>query len=189
MARRVGNHPPHERFGNPEDLQEYLRKLDDPARDEWQKPDEVLGVLEIRPDAVVGEIGAGSGYFTLRLARAATHVFASDADPRLLEVLRERIAAAGVRNVTPVLGLADDPFLPSARCDLILSVNAYHHFPEAPSYLRRIRRALRPGGRIAVVDYHEKLEKARLLRDTKAAGLAVAAEHDFLPQQHFVVFC
>jgi ubiquinone/menaquinone biosynthesis C-methylase UbiE len=184
----TGEHPAHERFGNPEHLEEYLRKLEDPARAEWQKPDEVVRALEIRPEAVIGEIGAGSGYFTLRLARVATHVFASDADPRLLEVLREHIAAAGVRNVTPVLGLAEDPFLPSARCDLILSVNAYHHFPEAPSYLRRVRRALRPGGRIAVVDFHEKLERARLLRDTEAAGLCVAAEHGFLPQQHFVVF-
>jgi len=184
----VGEHPPHERFGNPEDLEEYLRKLDDPARAGWQKPDEVLRALEIPSAALIGEIGAGSGYFTLRLARAAAHVFASDADPRLLEVLRDRIAAAGARNVTPVLGLAEDPFLPSARCDLILSVNAYHHFPDAPSYLRRIRRALRPGGRIAVVDFHEKLEKARLLRDTEAAGLCVAAEHGFLPRQYFVVF-
>jgi SAM-dependent methyltransferase len=180
--------PPHGRFGNPHDLEEYLRKLDDPARAGWQKPDEVLRVLEIRADAVVGEIGAGSGYFTLRLARAAAHVFASDADPRLVEVLRERIAAAGARNVTPVLGLADDPFLPSARCDLVLSVNAYHHFPDAPSYLRRVRRALRPAGRIAVVDFHEKIERARLLRDTEAAGLRISAEHGFLPQQHFVVF-
>ena len=184
----AGEHPAHERFGNPEHLEEYLRKLDDPARTAWQKPDEVLRALETRPEAVIGEVGAGTGYFTLRLARMATHVFASDADPRLLEVLRERIAAAGVRNVTPVLGLADDPFLPSARCDLILSVNAYHHFPEAPSYLRRVRRALRPGGRIAVVDFHEKLERARLLRDTEAAGLCVAVEHGFLPQQHFVIF-
>lgn len=184
----VGEHPPQERFGNPEHLEEYLRKLDEPGRAEWQKPDELVRALEIRPGAVIGEIGAGSGYFTLRLARVATHVFASDADPRLLEVLRERIAAAGVRNVTPVLGLAEDPFLPSARCDLILSVNAYHHFPEAPSYLRRVRRALRPGGRLAVVDFREKLERARLLRDTEAAGLCVAAEHGFLPQQHFVVF-
>jgi ubiquinone/menaquinone biosynthesis C-methylase UbiE len=184
----VVEHPPHERFANPQHLQEYLRKLDDPGRAEWQKPDEVVRALEIRPEAVIGEIGAGTGYFTLRLARVATHVFASDADPRLLEVLRERIAAAGVRNVTPVLGLTEDPFLPSARCDLILSVNAYHHFPEAPSYLRRVRRALRPGGRLAVVDFQEKLERARLMRDTEAAGLCVAAEHRFLPQQHFVVF-
>jgi SAM-dependent methyltransferase len=179
---------PHERFGNPENLQEYISRLDDPGRDEWQKPDEVLRALEPRPGGVIGEIGAGSGYFTLRLARCAGHVFASDADPRLVEILRERIAAAGARNVTPVLGLPEDPFLPSGRCDLIVSVNAYHHFPEPRTYLRRIRRALRPSGRIALVDFHEKVDKSKVLRAGKAAGLRVVAEHDFLPQQHFVIF-
>ena len=157
--------------------------------DEWQKPDQVLRVLDVRREAVIGEIGAGSGYFTLPLARAAAHVFASDADPRLVEILRERLAAADARNVTPVLGLPEDPFLPSGRCDLIVSINTYHHFPEPRAYLRRIRRALRQGGRIALIDFHEKVEKARVLRAGKAAGLRVAAEHDFLPQQHFLVFC
>jgi len=184
----LGGHEHRDRFGNPDDLQEYLRKLDDPARDEWQKPDEVLRTLALPAGAVVGEIGAGSGYFTLRLARLAGHVFASEAAPQMLEVLRERLAAEGVRNVTPVLGLADDPFLPTGRCDLILTVNAYHHFPEPPSFLRRIRRALRPGGRIAIVDFHEKVEKAQVLAQTQTAGLQVTADHTFVAQQHFLIF-
>ncbi len=154
-------------FGNPTDLTEYVRKLEGPDRDEWQKPGEVLGALELRRDQVVGEIGAGSGYFTLRLAPAVTHVFAADADVRLV---------------------AEDPFLPSGRCDLVLTVNAYHHFPEPPSYLRRVARALRPGGRIAIIDFHEKTKRAQVIRDAKAAGLRVTAEHLFLPQQHFLVF-
>ena len=189
MPSSLGDHHSHDRFGNPEDIQAYVSRLEDPGRDEWQKPDQVLRALEVPRQAVVGEIGAGSGYFTLLLARAAAHVFASDADPRLVEILRERLATADARNVTPVLGLPDDPFLPSGRCDLIVSINTYHHFPEPRAYLRRIRRALRPGGRIALIDFHEKVEKARVLRAGKAAGLRVAAEHDFLPQQHFLVFC
>ena len=175
-------------FGNPEDLEEYVRKLDGPDRDEWQKPAEVLRVLELHPEDVVGEIGAGSGYFTLRIAPAVTHVFAADADARLVEILRERVAAVCVRNVTPVLALADDPFLPSGRCDLVLTVNAYHHFPEPPSYLRRVARALRRGGRIAIIDFHEKTARDQVIRDAKAAALRMAAEHLFLPQQHFLVF-
>jgi ubiquinone/menaquinone biosynthesis C-methylase UbiE len=185
----LGGHEHRDRFGNPGDIEEYLRRLDDPARDEWQKPEEVLRALELPPGAVVGEIGAGSGYFTIRLARAAAHVFASEAAPQMLEVLRERLLASAVRNVTPVLGLAEDPFLPTGRCDLIVAVNAYHHFPEPPSYLRRIRRALRPGGRIAIIDFHEKVEKSQVVADTTAAALRVAAEHTFLPRQHFLVFC
>lgn len=175
-------------FGNPEDLGEYLRKLDDPARDEWQKPEEVLRALDLRPDAVVGEIGAGSGYFTLRLAPAVTHVFAADADPRLVEALRDRVAVSSVRNVTPVLALAEDPFLPSGRCDLVVTVNTYHHFPEPPAYLRRVARALRPGGRIAIIDFHEKVTRDQVIKEATTAGLRVLAEHHFLPQQHFFIF-
>ena len=178
----------HNAFGNPEDLGEYLRKLEAPARDEWQKPVEVLRVLELRPEAVVGEVGAGSGYFTLRLASTVTHVFAADADPRMVEMLRERIAASSVRNVTPVLALAEDPFLPSGRCDLVLTVNTYHHFPEPPAYLRRVARALRRGGRIAIIDFQEKIARDQIVRDAGLAGLRAIAEHAFLPQQHFVVF-
>src|SRR5262249_15138951 len=84
--------------------------------------------------------------------------------------------------------LAEDPFLPSGRCDLVLTVNAYHHFPEPKSYLLRVARALRPGGRIAIIDFHEKTEREQLIRDAKAAALRVTAEHLFLPQQHFLVF-
>jgi len=185
----VAHHPRSANdFGNPTDLTAYVRKLEGPDRDEWQKPGEVLGALELRRDQVVGEIGAGSGYFTLRLAPAVTHVFAADADVRLVELLRQRVASNSLRNVTPVLALAEDPFLPSGRCDLVLTVNAYHHFPEPPSYLRRVARALRPGGRIAIIDFHEKTKRAQVIRDAKAAGLRVTAEHLFLPQQHFLVF-
>jgi len=175
-------------FGNPPDLHAYIRKMEEPDRDAWQKPAEVLRVLALPGEAVVGEIGAGSGYFTLRLAASVNHVFAADADPRLVEILRERVAAASVRNVTPVLALAEDPFLPSARCDLVLTVNAYHHFPEPPKYLRRVARALRPGGRIAIIDFHEKTPREQVIRDATAASLRIVAEHRFLPQQHFLVF-
>lgn len=175
-------------FGNPEHLDEYIRKLEEPDRDVWQKPGEVLRALELSPEAVVGEIGAGSGYFTLRLAALVSHVFAADADSRLVEILRDRVAKAAVRNVTPVLALAEDPFLPSGRCDLVLTVNAYHHFPNPPTYLRRVGRALRRGGRIAIIDFQEKTARDQVMQDAQAASLRLIAEHGFLPQQHFLVF-
>lgn len=177
-----------DRFGNPEDLQEYVGKLDDPGRDEWQKPDEVLRALELRPEMVVGEIGAGTGYFTFPLARQVALVYASDADPRLLEVLRLRLAAGGVRNVIPALAFPDDAALPACSCDRVVTVNTFHHFPDPPAYLRRVAGALRPGGRIAVVDFHEKVARDAVMQAAKGAGLRVAAEHEFLPQQHFSIF-
>jgi SAM-dependent methyltransferase len=84
--------------------------------------------------------------------------------------------------------MPDDPFLPTGRCDLIVSVNTYHHFPEPPAYLRRVGRALRPDGRIAIIDFHEKVSREQVVREATAAGLRVVAEHGFLPQQHFVIF-
>jgi len=177
----------HDRLGNPEDLQAYVAKLDDPDRDEWQKPDEVLRALELDAEMVVGDVGAGTGYFTFRLAREVGLVYASDADPRLLEILRLRLAAASVRNVIPALAFPDDPALPTCSCDRVVTINTFHHFPAPAAYLRRIASALRPGGRIAVIDFHEKIGRDEVMQAAKGAGLRVAAEHEFLPQQHFSI--
>ncbi len=176
-----------EHFGNPDDLREYVAKLDDPEREGWQMPDEVLRALELAPEMVVGEIGAGTGYFTFRLARAAALVYASDADPRLVEVLRQRIAAAAVRNVVLALAFPDDPAFPASSCDRVVTVNAFHHFPDPPSYLRRVARALRPGGRLAVIDFHEKVPHDDVRQAALAAGLRLLAEPRFLPRQHFTI--
>lgn len=191
----------HGRHGNPEDLDAYIRKMVDPERDVWQKPDEVVRALALKPGQVVCDIGAGPGYFSLRFARAvgeAGGVFAVDVEPRILDVLRERLTASGVRNVTPVLALPDDPLLPPASCDLVLVVNTYHHFPDGPAYLRRLVRALRPGGRIANIDFHRrelpvgppvehKIAEEQFRRDATAAGLEIVAAPGFLPYQYFLV--
>src|SRR2546430_1378952 len=108
MAHKHGEHHQHDRYGNPEHLREYLERLDGPERNEWQKPDEVIAALRLPEGAVACEIGGGSGYFALRLSRAVGergHVFAVDAAPAMLEVLRDRLARDQVRNVTPVLSL------------------------------------------------------------------------------------
>ena len=189
------------RYGNPADLDHYIARLADPARDAWQKPDEVVAALGLRPGQTACDVGAGPGYFTLRLARAvgATgRVYAVDVEPKILDALRERLGASGLRNVTPVLALADDALLPAAACDVILIVDTYHHFPDRPAYLRRLAGALRPGGRIANVDYHKRptpvgppmdhrLSREEFLGEARAAGLAVAAEPTFLPHQYFLM--
>lgn len=191
----------HGRHGNPEDVDAYVAKMEDPSRAEWQKPDQVLRALELRPGEFACDIGAGPGYFTVPLARAVGdkgHVYAVDVDPRILEALRKRLRGAGLRNVTPVLAIDDDPLLPARACDLILIVDTYHHLPGGPAYLRRLVRALRPGGRIVNIDFHErelpvgpppehKLTREEFLAQAEAAGLAPVAEHGFLPYQYFVV--
>ena len=191
----------HRHHGNPEDLDSYVAKMEDPSRAEWQKPDEVLRVLAPRRGQVVCDIGAGPGYFTFPVARAvgdAGHVYAVDVEPRILEALRKRLRKSRLRNVTPVLALEDDPLVPTASCDLILVVDTYHHFPDGPAYLRRLARSLCPGGRLVNIDFHKrelpvgpppehKLTREEFLAQADAAGLALVEEHPFLPYQYFLV--
>jgi len=187
--------------GNPADLEGYIARMEEPSRAAWQKADEVVRALGLRPGQAACDVGAGPGYFSLRLARAvggAGHVYAVDVEPRILSVLRDRVQSSNERNVRPVLSLPDDALLPAASCDLILIVDTYHHFPDGPAYLRRLARALRPGGRIANVDFHKrelpvgpppehKVAREAFLADATAAGLRLVEEHTFLPYQYFVV--
>lgn len=191
----------HGHHGNPADLEGYVARMEEPDRAKWQKPDEVVAALQLKQGQVACDIGAGPGYFSLRLSRAvgsAGQVFAVDVEPRILEVLRKRIGAANARNVSPILSLPDDPLLPQRACDLILIVDTYHHFPDGPAYLRRLSRSLRPGGALVNIDFHKrelpvgpplehKVSREAFLGDAQAAGLEVAGEQQFLPYQYFLV--
>jgi ubiquinone/menaquinone biosynthesis C-methylase UbiE len=201
MAHDHHHHHHHGQHGNPEDLDAYLAKLEDPSRDEWQRPDEVLRALALTPGATVADVGAGPGYFTRRLARAVGpggHVFAVEVAARILERLRERIAGDGLRNVTPILALEDDPLLPPATCELILVTDTFHHFPDGTAYLRRLTGALKPGGRLVNIDFHKrelpvgpslpnKVAREDFLALAAAAGLELVGEPSFLPHQYFLI--
>lgn len=189
-----------DQHGNPEDLEHYLEKLESPERIAWQKPDEVVAALGLAQGAVACDLGAGAGYFTIRMARAVGQggrVHAIDVEPRLLEILGRRTKEAGVSNVHPMLA-KDGEAVPPEPCDLILIVNAFHHFADGAGTLRRLAAALKPGGRIANVDFHEgelpvgpppehKVSRAAFLAAVAQAGLAVADEKGFLPYQYFVL--
>ncbi len=170
-------------------------------RDEWQKPDEVIAALAIQPGSHVADIGAGGGYFTYRLAEAVgpTGVtYAIDVDTDMTEYLEEETAERGVENVTVILAEYDDPLIPESGVDLIFTSNTYHHIQDRTAYFERARRYLRPGGRVAVVelngsgwfsswfDHNTPAETIR--EELEAAGYQLDAEHDFLEQQHFLVF-
>jgi len=193
------SHPSHHRHGNPAHLESYIQRLESPERATWQKPDEVVAALGPRPGQTVADLGAGPGYFTLRLARKVGkrgRVYAVDVEPEILSVLRERVAAAKLTQVTPVLGIPSDPLLPPASCDRVLSVNAYHHYPDGPAALRRMAHLLRRGGRLALVDFHkrespmgppasERVSRETMLSHVARAGLRVVEELTFLPHQYF----
>lgn len=186
--------------GNPKDLKAYLQRLLSPEREAWQEPDRVVRALGLKKGATVAEIGAGPGYFTLRLARAVGKkgtVYAVEVEPALLTLLRNRLEEEGVAQVLPILAAGGEPFLPPASCDLIFSANTFHHFEGLPTYLRRLARSLKPGGRLVNVDFHKRetpvgpppshrLGREEFLASARRAGLHLVAEQEFLPHQYFL---
>ena len=180
----------------------YGTFLDGRNRDSWQKPDEVIAALELAPGAVVADVGAGTGYFTERLSRAvgpSGRVYATDVQDAMLRALEERVAEARLANVEVVRAGFDDPALPAACCDLVFFANVYKEIDDRVAYLRRLAPALRPAGRIAIIEYRPgggglgppeeaRLPEAQVARELATAGFALVARHDFLPRQYFLVF-
>lgn len=180
------------------DAQAWSRVFDDPGRDEWQQPRAVIEALALPPEAIVADIGAGTGYFAARLAQSLPRgrVYAVDAEPDMVQHLARRAQQAGLPNVHAVQAVADDPRLPEA-VDLILLVDVYHHVAQRTAYFSRLRGRLRPGGRVAIVDFrpdapvgprHGRVAADTVKREFAAAGYALVQEHGFLPHQYFLVF-
>lgn len=193
-------HHIHNRYGNPADLDRYIDMLMDPQRNAWQQPDRVVKALGLQSGQTACDIGAGPGYFTLRLARAvgeSGRVFAVDVEPRILAELRDNIDKSGARNITPVLGLAEHSLLPESACDIILIVNTYHHFPDPPDYLQRLAYALSDNGRVINIDFREdadfgpppshRIARRDFLEQARRADYEIKREEEFLEQQYFIV--
>jgi cyclopropane fatty-acyl-phospholipid synthase-like methyltransferase len=181
-----------------DDPERFAKSFDDPARDAWQMPSRVIDALALEPGMTVADIGAGTGYFTSRLAKVpGVKVLAADIEPKMVEYLARRAAAEKASNVTAVLAGATSPNLPEP-VDVILVVDTYHHLPDRPAYFRALRASLRPGGRIAIVDFrkeapdgppaHFRFTPQQIAAEMKQAGYRLDATHDFLPRQHFLVF-
>lgn len=171
------------------------------GRDGWQKPDQVVQALAIRPGESVADLGAGSGYFTLRLAKAAGpagRVFAVDVDAADLEDLGRRARELGFSNVQPVLAGPADSGLPEGGADLVFLCNTYHHLADRVGYFGGLKRSLRPGGRVAIVEMQnlpwyfghgsDQTDSSTIRREMEAAGYRLIAEHGFLELQSFLVF-
>ena len=188
----------HGSHGNPADLTDYIARLDDPARQEWQMPEKVLETLGVGAKTVVCDVGVGTGYFALRAAKLAKHVYGVEVEPKMLEVFRDRIAKSKLRNLTPVLALDTDPLLPAHACNIVLVVDTWHHFPDRVNYLKTLRGALAKGGVVAMIDWkpddpsgigpgpEHRIPAAAFLKDAKKAGLVKRAEYKYLPHQWFV---
>ena len=181
------------------DSEKWAHVFDDPKRDEWQKPHEVIQALKLKPDAVVADLGAGTGYFAARLANMLRkgRVYAVDLEPDMVKHLARRAKDEHLANLVAVQASAEDARLP-ARVDLMLLVDVYHHIDAREAYFRKLRGALKPGGRVAIIDFRSdspegppkeaRLSPERVKQEMKAAGYALAEEHAFLPRQYFLVF-
>lgn len=186
----------HHRF---ERAEEWARVFDDPARDAWQKPDQIVELLTLfRTDRVV-DLGAGTGYFAARIARRLPEgvVFAADVEPDMVRYLRERAEREKLANLRPLLAKADEVPL-TEPVDLVLVVDTYHHLADRPGYFRRLAGRLRPGARVAIIDFtkespegpppEHRLTPAQVEAEMRAAGYALAVRHDVLPRQYFLIF-
>ena len=177
----------------------WSQVFDDPKRDATQKPHEVIMALALKPDAVVADIGSGTGYFSVRFAHAVSkgRVYGVDTEPDMVKYLAERVKREKIGNVTAIAGKPDDPRLP-VKVDLIVMVDVFHHIADRAAYLKKLQSYLKPGGRIAIIDFRMDSpdgppQSARLAPDSvkgefKAAGYTLAQEHAFLPNQYFLVF-
>jgi ubiquinone/menaquinone biosynthesis C-methylase UbiE len=184
------------------DAAAYIAALEDPARDGWQKPHEVLDALGLREGERVADIGAGSGYFALRFARhvgTRGRVFAVDVSRDMLAHLEAQAKAAGLTNVEAVLAPPDDPLLADASVDRVFFCDVWHHVDDQAGYLQKLDKALRPGGEIVMIDFHKrdlpvgpptemKIAREALVKQMESHGFHVAREHTFLPYQYFLVF-
>ena len=189
LAQTAHQHHP------PQSADEYAKVLDDPKRDAWQLPHEVVMALNLKADETIADIGAGTGYFARRFAHHAGKVYAVDIDAKLLEM-----AAKGAPpNLVTVLAAPDNPKLPEHSVDTIFFCDVLHHIENRPAYYRKLARALKPGGRIVVVDFHKRpspmgppeamrLSEEQVKEELTAAGFRLVKTLDMLPYQYFLQF-
>jgi SAM-dependent methyltransferase len=186
----------HRRFDQAE---VWAKAFDDPARDGWQKPDAVLDALNLQPTAYVADLGAGTGYFSARIARRVPNgkLFAVDIEPDMVRYLRERAQREDLRVLVPVLGSAEGANLPEP-VDLILVVDTYHHIDNRVAYFAGLKHSLRRNGRLVILDFkadsptgpplEHRISPEKLTSELDAAGYMLVANHPFLPRQYFLVF-
>lgn len=179
-----------------------LGELEGPDREAWQKPEQIMDALGIADGSVVADLGAGGGWFVVRLARRVGPqgvVYAEDVQREMIEAIERRTQREGLRNVRTVLGTLDDPKLPRSALHAVLIVDVYHEVESRVELLRNVRDALTPTGRLGIIEFSkagwgpgppmdERIDEALVVKDATAAGLRLVSRETFLPYQYLLVF-
>lgn len=178
-----------------------MQWLERPSREIEEQPRTTVEKLELKPDDVVADIGAGSGYFSFRMAEKVPEgkVYAVDIQPEMLSAVDSFRETNNITNLETILGQEDSPNLPSARIDLAFMVDAYHEFAYPREMMQGIYQALKPGGRVVLLEYRKenpmimikplhKMTQKQVKKELKAVGLKWQATKEFLPEQHFLIF-
>jgi arsenite methyltransferase len=176
------------------------QRMNDPSRDVWQKPQGIVEKLSIAPGSRVADLGAGGGYFTWHLSKAVGSrgtVYAVDIEERAINMIFKEMVARGTPNVRPVRAEPHDPKLPEP-VDLVFSCNVYHDMKSRIDYFRSLAASLRPGGRVAILDYHprgflsgmfgHRTAKEEIRHEMEAAGYRLLNDYDVIDRQHFQIF-
>lgn len=176
--------------------------LDRPEREAEERPQLMIDALQIKPGQTVADLGAGSGYYSFRIAPLVGEtgkVLAIDVEPRMLRIIGERAKRAGVDNVTTVLGTPSDPNLEPNSVDLLFMVDVYHELEFPLEVMTKVREALKPGGRVALIEYRaedpavmikpvHKMSERQVIKELTAAGFRHQKTVRTLPLQHLVLF-
>ena len=198
----------NDRYKTPEGRAKAKSAFEGSERGAFQKPEDVLGQLNLKPGDVVGDVGAGTGYMTTVLSTTVGpngKVYAEDITPGFLDDVRAKLAAEKLQNVEVVLGTTTDVQLPAACCDVLFVLDAYHHFEFPEPMLASMKKALKPKGRLVIIEFHRKtnpmFEKGKIdyekhirLDDTQVVaqiegfGWTNLEKKEFPPYQYVVVF-
>jgi SAM-dependent methyltransferase len=175
--------------------------LERPSRETEEQPSKVVNLLNLQPDDVVADIGAGTGYLSFRIAPLLPKgkVLAVDIQPEMLEIIELFKQEKNITNIEPILATLTNPNLPSASVDLALMVDAYHEFAYPQEVMQEIVKALKPGGRVVLVEYRgenpfimikklHKMTQKQVRQEMQAVGLVWRETKNLLPQQHLIVF-
>ena len=175
--------------------------LERPEREDEEAPSMALDALELKPGMVVADIGAGSGYYSSRIAKRVGptgRVYATDIQQGMIDILDRRITAEGLTNVTTVLGGMDDPRLPPASIDLAIMVDVYHELQQPQLFLQRLKGTFKPNGRLVLLEFRKedpkvpilevhKMSVAEVKQEMEAEGFVLDKVIDVLPWQHIIV--